>query len=162
MKRRMSALLCLFVLGFVVTGVAAADTDISIGIKDPGFERSDPASSFWRGTAHKDALNGSYYHDNQYDRPDLYATWTPTITVLGKYNVYMRWIAHPNRSSAALVHVVHKNGRAEFQVNQRENGAQWNLLGQFEFAVGTSGYVRLYSSPGYTIFDGVRFQLVEE
>jgi hypothetical protein len=160
-QRLMFALLLLLAFGWVVTGVAAADTDISIGIKDPGFERSDPTSSYWRGTAHKDALNGSYYHDNQYDKPDLYGTWTPTITVAGTYNVYMRWIAHPNRSSAALVQVVHKNGSTELKVNQQENGVQWNLLGQFEFNAGQTGYVRLFSSPGYTIFDGVRFQRVE-
>lgn len=161
-KHWMFALLCLLVIGFAVTGFAAASTDITIGIKDPGFERSDPKSSYWRGVAHKDAWNGSYYHDNQYDKPDLYCTWTPTISVPGKYNVYMRWVAHPNRSSEALVHIVHKNGTTELNVDQRQNGVQWNLLGQFAFEAGTSGYVRLYSSPGYTVFDGVRFQLVEE
>lgn len=160
MRSRLSVLLWALVLVLVATNVTAADIDITIGIKDPGFARSDPKSGHWRGVAHKDAWNGSYYHDNQYDQPDLYGTWTPTITVPGKYNVYMRWVAHPNRSSAAQVHIVHKDGVTEVQVDQRQNGAQWNLLGQFEFEAGTAGYVRLFSAPGYTIFEAVRFELV--
>jgi hypothetical protein len=155
-------LLCTVWMMVVNPWASAAEVEIIIGIKDSGFQRNIPTHSTWRGVSHIDAYGGSYYHDNSYSTPDLYGTWTPRISVLGTYNIYMRWVAHPNRSSAATVQIKHLGGVTETTVDQRNNGKQWNLLGQFEFAPGIDSYVRLFSSPGYTIFEAVRFELVSE
>jgi hypothetical protein len=163
LRKHLTILLVLLCVGWIMVAgawVNAAEFEITIGIKDPGFQRNIPLHSAWRGVSHADAHGGSYFHDGGSVTPELYGTWTPHISIPGTYNVYMRWIAHPNRSSAATVHIKHLGGITETTVDQRDGGKQWNLLGQFEFDAGMDGYVRLFSAPGYTIFEAVRFELV--
>ena len=45
-------------------------------------------------------------------------------------------------------------------VNQKTNGSQWNLLGTFPFAAGTSGSVVLSDdADGYVIADAIRWKV---
>jgi hypothetical protein len=71
------------------------------------------------------------------------ATFTPNILVGGNYQVY-EW--HPqgsNRATDAKHTVVHSAGSTLVNVNQQINGGKWNLLGTYNFAVGTAGYIRI-------------------
>ena len=84
------------------------------------------------------------------------ATFTPTLAS-GTYNVYARWATHPNRATNAKHIINYKGGSAEVIVDQQQNGDQWNLLGQYEFAAGTSGNVVLTSEGAneYIIADAI-------
>jgi len=84
------------------------------------------------------------------------ATFTPNLAG-GTYNVYARWTTHQNRATNAK-HIINYDGEsAEVIVNQEQNGDQWNLLGTYTFAAGTSGNVVLTSDGAneYIIADAI-------
>lgn len=71
------------------------------------------------------------------------AEWRPNLPVAGQYDVYAWWVASSNRALAAPYRVVYATNTANTPMNQTANGGQWNLLGNFGFNAGTSGYVDL-------------------
>jgi hypothetical protein len=94
------------------------------------------------GTTNKvPALNFSYL--SPATGPWATATWTPNISSAGNYDVYAWWYAAANRATNAKYTVYYNGGSDSFEVNQKVNGSQWNLLGSFPFVAGTSGYVEL-------------------
>jgi hypothetical protein len=57
--------------------------------------------------------------------------------------------------------VNYNGGSPTFDVNQKVNGGQWNLLGTFNFVAGTSGTVVLTDdADGVVIADGLKFKPV--
>lgn len=65
--------------------------------------------------------------------PTATATWTADIPEDGYYNVYASWTAFSARASDAQYLVHHSGGVTEVRVDQRLDGYQWNLLGNFYF-----------------------------
>jgi len=93
------------------------------------------------------------------------ATWTPNLARAGRYEVSAWWIGSGNRSDAAPYVVHHRNGTTPVPRNQKINGSQWNVLGEFEFDPGTDGFVTLSNNtaPGdFVSADAVKFVLLEE
>jgi len=87
------------------------------------------------------------------------ATWTPNLAA-GNYNVYAWWTVYSNRATNAKYTVYYDGGQETIEVNQRSNGDQWNYLGNFPFAAGTSGHVVLSDDAnGQVIADAVKFEL---
>jgi hypothetical protein len=85
------------------------------------------------------------------------ATWTPNIPVADTYSVYAWWTADPNRATNAPYTIFHAEGNDTVRVNQKSNGSQWNYLGTYNFAAGTSGYVVLSDdADGYVIADAIK------
>lgn len=70
-------------------------------------------------------------------------TWTPNITVAGNYAVYGWWVASSNRSTVAPFTIHHTGGDSVVSMNQTINGSTFTYIGTYNFAVGTSGYIRL-------------------
>ena len=85
--------------------------------------------------------------------------FTPTLPKAGRYTVYLRWTASPNRASAVPVDVVHSTGTATSTVNMRAQGGQWVPLGTYSFAAGKAGSVLIRGghTNGYVVADAVRF-----
>jgi len=84
------------------------------------------------------------------------ATWTPAIASPARYDVYARWTALSNRTTAARYVAVHQGGETVVTQNQQLNGGTWNLLGTWTFAPGQG--MRLEASEGgYAIADALRF-----
>jgi hypothetical protein len=87
------------------------------------------------------------------------ATWTPDLPADDDYNVYAWWKASTNRATDAPYTIYYDGGSVTVDVNQEVNGDQWNLLGTFPFAAGTSGYVVLSDNADeYVIADAVKFE----
>ncbi len=89
-----------------------------------------------------------------------YIQFTPTILTAGDYLCY-QW--HPYRAdaSASVPHLInHNGGSTTVYANQQTNAGNWSLLGQFNFAAGTSGYIRVTDGipePGrVAMADGVK------
>jgi 5-methylcytosine-specific restriction endonuclease McrA len=84
------------------------------------------------------------------------ATWTPNLAG-GNYDVYAWWVVSSNRATNAKYTVYYNGGSATVTKNQQINGSQWNLLGNYNFSAGTSGYVMLSNegADGYVIADAV-------
>jgi hypothetical protein len=88
-------------------------------------------------------------------------TWTPNIPTAGSYKVYAWWTTYTNRATNAPYTIYYNGGSQEVRVNQQTNGGQWNLLGTYDFAAGTSGYVVLSDdADGIVIADAIKFELV--
>ncbi|MNQ80421.1 Xanthan lyase precursor [compost metagenome] len=89
-------------------------------------------------------------------------TFTPQLTGAGTYNVYIWWPAHFNRATNIPVDIVHASGTASVSIDETSNGGQWNLVGSYSFAAGTTGYVKIRTDSvngvnGVVVADAVRF-----
>ncbi len=92
------------------------------------------------------------------------ATWRPTITTPGKYNVYVWYPQGSNRASNAPYTIAYNGGTITVLVNQQSGGGAWQQIGtNLDFAKGTSGYVRLGNNANNSVViaDAVRFVYVE-
>jgi hypothetical protein len=124
----------------------------TLSVSQPGFTIVDnPEADFglctWQCWVDADAAGDGkacYHAPNE----GCTATWTPELDAAGNYNVYAWWPAYSNQASDAKF-TVHYNGGVSdpIEVNQKVNGKQWNYLGNFAFAAGTSGYVVLSMLP---------------
>jgi PKD repeat protein len=88
--------------------------------------------------------------------PDTYR-WTANLTAAGNYDVYVRWTAHPNRSTTVPITVAASGITQTFLKNQQIGGGQWQMLGRFPFAAGTGGYVEVSDRNGQASADAVRW-----
>jgi hypothetical protein len=93
-----------------------------------------------------------------------YLQFTPAILTGGDYLCY-QW--HPVRAdaSASVPHIIAYNaGSTTVYANQQTNPGNWSLLGQFNFAPGTAGYVRITDaipeSGGVAMVDGLKLVFV--
>ncbi len=91
------------------------------------------------------------------------ATYTPTISTPGRYDVAVWYPAGGNRSSNAPFLIIYSGGTTSGTVNQTVNGGGWRTVGMnLPLARGTSGSFQWQSatpeSPGKVVMaDGVRF-----
>jgi len=73
--------------------------------------------------------------------------------------VYAWWVADPNRSSDTPYVIIHQDGRDTVRVNQQQNHAQWNLLGNYTFNSDPDMAVivsNLTSTGNYVVADAVK------
>ena len=92
------------------------------------------------------------------------ATFTPTISTAGKYDVYVWYTAGTDRASNAPFAISYSGGSNTVFVNQRANGGAWNLIASgLPFTNGSSGFVRLSNRASNTVViaDAVRFAYAE-
>jgi hypothetical protein len=88
--------------------------------------------------------------------------FTPRITTPGRYRVYAWWTQYPNHATNAPYVIRGSVGTSTVVTNQEINGGMWNLLGTFDFAAGSGGYVELSNRANeYVTADGVKFELVQ-
>ncbi|CAH1207910.1 Xanthan lyase [Paenibacillus allorhizoplanae] len=102
----------------------------------------------------------NYIHDSNTGQGTKSVTFTPTLTGSGMYNVYIWWPAHMNRATIIPVDIVHASGTTSVSIDQTSDGGQWNLVGSYEFAAGTTGYVKIRTdgANGYVTADAVKFE----
>ena len=84
------------------------------------------------------------------------ATWAPSLPSAGRYDVYARWTAHPNRTTLATYTVHHSGGSTDVPVDQQQNSVEWRLLGSFDLD-GTSQVTLTDEADGVVIADAVYF-----
>lgn len=72
-----------------------------------------------------------------------YIDFVPNISTPGDYKVYTWHTMGANRTVGAPHTIVYNGGSVTVNVNQQANEGKWNLLGTFNFTIGTSGYVRI-------------------
>jgi len=89
-----------------------------------------------------------------------YVEYRPNLPASGNYAVY-EW--HPegtNRTADAPIAIKYHGGSQTVRINQKINGGQWNLLGTFNFAAGTAGYVRIqdnFTTGTVVMADAIKF-----
>jgi hypothetical protein len=82
------------------------------------------------------------------DKPDKSYTFQPALPQAGSYEVYLWWTQNSKRRSQVPVDITGAAGTSTVNVNQRQDGGKWNLLGTWSFA--TSATVTLRSLGGIT------------
>ncbi len=111
-----------------------------------------PASGAYGPTQLSDRLEG---------KGTKSVTYTPEIDAAGEFHVYLTWSSNSVRATNVPVDIIHAGGTTTVFVNQRQNGGQFNYLGSFNFAAGTTGSVRIRTDgteDGYVVADAVRFE----
>ena len=87
------------------------------------------------------------------------ATWTPYVPRADYYKVFAWWCAagDPDHATDAPYTIYYEGGSETIDVNQQDNGGQWNLLGTYPFAAGTSGAIVLSDDAnGVVVADAIR------
>ncbi len=113
------------------------------------------------GTSSADKYGSNYRFANM-GTGDAYVEYRPNILSPGNYNVY-EW--HPegtNRATDAPIEINHGSGLAVVSLNQQINGGRWVMLGNFQFAAGTNGFVRIknnFTGGSVVMADALRFSL---
>lgn len=136
----------------------APTQEIIVDNLDPGFAI---IAGDWGEAGTADG-NGSYGPDFRYHLADRskvgIARFTPTISQVGSYAVYIHWSADPNRTTDQPVIVHSEDGETAYHVNLQEHGHQWFPLGHHTFAAGTGGYVQFTTDTdsGYCNADAIR------
>src|SRR5207244_1222860 len=76
----------------------------------------------------------------------------------GRYEVFARWSAGPNRATNASYQVNSNAGGSSVPVNQKINGASWQSLGSFDFQPGKGQGITLTDkADGVVVADAIRF-----
>jgi N-acetylmuramoyl-L-alanine amidase len=84
--------------------------------------------------------------------------WPFPGSAAGRYDVFARWSAGPNRASNATYEVVHGGGSQPISVSQQNNGGSWQSLGGFDFQPNKNQGVKLSDkADGVVVADAVRF-----
>lgn len=105
-----------------------AATEVIADNMDPSvFSASGP----WEVFFHAEAYLNEYHVAVQADT-NFSAAWAPLFSG-GRYDVYVRYHANDWRSTMVPYTIHHAGGETTIHVNQRINGGQWVLLGDFNF-----------------------------
>jgi hypothetical protein len=137
--------------------------EIIIDDRDPGFSTAFSQDA-WQPYTHTE---GQHYGDTHYYNREIgtggdVATWSFTVPQPGRYDVYAWWWAGSWRPSDVPYTMDHLNGSTIVRVNQQIDGAQWYLLGTFEFdGPGSISVSDAVSSGRDVVADAVRLVYVE-
>jgi len=122
------------------------------------IDNGDPQTSC-TGKWHISGGADPYGSESLWARDGATYTWTFTPVVSGHYDLSMYWTPWKSRSSNVPVKINHADGLTTVYVNQRQNGSQFNTLGEFLFNAGRSYNVTIVSqpAPASTCADAVQF-----
>ncbi len=85
-------------------------------------------------------------------------TWPFPPGQAGRYEVFARWSAGPNRATNANYQVNSNAGGSSVAVNQKINGGNWQSLGLFDFQPGKGQGITLTDkADGVVVADAIRF-----
>lgn len=103
----------------------------------------------------------NYFHDGDTGKgPDKWIRFAPDLPETAYYQVFQKWSTGDNRATNVTVEVAHADGTNTVQVNMRQNGGVWNLLGVWRFEAGTAGSARILTDGaqgGYVMADAFKF-----
>lgn len=122
-------------------------------------------SGAWSESSHSaNRVGATYLHSGKGASDDLWVRFTPDLPSNATYRVSLAWNGDASRGGAVPVEIVHAGGVATSRVDQTSSSALWNRLGEWPFAAGTGGSVRILTAgqdDRYVIADAVRFEIVE-
>jgi RHS repeat-associated protein len=156
--------------GFSVTGTWTASTAVS-GYVGSNYQHhfangappaavvvdnvSGSASGTWPASTSVGGYVGTNYQHHAAGTGTESFTWTLNVGSAGSYEVYARWTQHSNRATNAKYTVNHAGGQDVVTVDQRVNGASWQLLGTYDFDAGAATVSLSDEANGYVVADAV-------
>jgi hypothetical protein len=120
---------------------------------DPSVQVSGP----WTSVSTGDGFVGPNYLTLQGSNGSIF--WpVPAGLDSGHYQVFARWTGGSGHAAAAAYTVRHASGSIDLRRDQRSNGGDWQLLGDFDFSPGQDQGVRLTGSgDGVLVADAIRW-----
>jgi lysophospholipase L1-like esterase len=116
----------------------------------------------WTASSASAGYHGTdYLHDGNTNKGSKSVRYAPMLPAAGNYQVFLRWTQHANRSTTVPVRINYQGGNFTTNVNQRQGGAAWNLLGSFPFAAGTNGNLLIETgtaTDGFVIADAAMWR----
>jgi hypothetical protein len=102
-------------------------------------------------------LGRNYWHDGNTGKGAKSVTYPLAIAVSGKYVVKARWTSGSNRAGNVPYIITHAGGSDTVFVNQRAQGREWVVLGEYDFAAGQPYSITISNAgtDGYVIADAV-------
>ncbi len=147
---------------FVVTNVA----------KLPGIVLDDSDAVLegsWQYSNHTPPYVGrGYLHDQNADKGQKSATFTPTILAPGKYEVRLSHCYNVRRATNTTITIRHADGEFVTQINQQdapEHNRLFRTIGTFSFNEGDKGWIKISNADTdgkYVIVDAVQLLPVDE
>ncbi len=144
-------------LGDADNACAQPLTEIIIDNADPGFSTTGSWSTSTQQPGNRYGPN--YVHDGNTGKGSKTATFQTSVAP-GTYEVYGWWSASSNRATNVPYDVVDACGTNTVLVNQRTNGASWQLLGTYTFEQTAQVTLRTEGTDAYVIADAVKLNLV--
>jgi hypothetical protein len=148
------------------------EVEDAAGTEDIICDNSDACYSengTWATSTSIAGYYGSNYRHNGADADTDYATFNPTLSESGSYNVYVRWVSPESgyRSDSVQIDVVHSGGTAETTVDQTQNSGAWVSVGTYDFTAGSGGSIQVGGTGSggdtyYIVADAARWELVDE
>jgi lysophospholipase L1-like esterase len=122
-----------------------------------------PTGSWLAGTSTAGFIGADYLHDDNAGQGTKQVRYALPAGLSGFQRVFLRWTSHTNRASNAAVEIHHAGGTSLVAIDQRSNGAKWNLLGVFQFsgAPGEGIVIKNTAANGYVVADAVGFSSVD-
>jgi hypothetical protein len=141
-----------------------AATTIVVGSAPTDIVIDNPAAtvvgSWSTGTSAVDRFGADYRYKSG-GGGSSYLQYTPNVATAGTYQIFEWHSQGSNLSTNARYEITYNGGVQTVAVNQQANGGRWNLLGTFNLASGTAGFVRITDGHSDTaqvvIADGIKF-----
>ncbi len=132
-------------IGFYTINPGVRQSVLPINVNTNAIIVDNKDSGYYEtGSWHESGVSNEYKDSSRYTTGiNNMAIWKPYIPETKQYKVYAWWDYYPTRDSNALYTVHYDGGTDSIRVNQRDTASsnQWTLLGTYNFAKGTSGYV---------------------
>ncbi len=142
--------------------VTIRDTDIPPDLTETIIDNADPGfSSGPTAWTVSSSVPGAYQGQYLYTSPGNsghWAKWTIDIESSGNFEVFARWTAHANRSTAAPYSILNNGARLSppVAVDQTRDGGVFNTLGTYWFDAGSVEIILNGTPEGYVIADAVK------
>jgi N-acetylmuramoyl-L-alanine amidase len=150
--RRLTYAIALFLSALPLATPALADETI--------VDNSAPTLQIkgsWTSTTTTGGFVGADYLFRTPGSGSFSVTW-PFPGAAGRYEVFARWSAGPNRATNANYQVLSNAGVANVAVNQKNNGGSWQSLGIYDLQPDKAEGVTLSDkADGVVVADAIRF-----
>ncbi|MCA1645334.1 MAG: hypothetical protein LC797_07660 [Chloroflexi bacterium] len=112
----------------------------------------------WTNTSTTGGFVGSDYLFRTAGDGSSSVSWPLPPGAAGRYEVFARWSAGPNRATNANYQVTSNAGGSNVPANQKVNGGSWQSLGSFDFQSGKGQGVTITDkADGVVVADAIRF-----
>ncbi|HYY89061.1 MAG TPA: L,D-transpeptidase family protein [Chloroflexota bacterium] len=147
-------------LAGLVLALALAGPAAPVSADELVLDNADPSvqvTGGWTTTSSGDGFVGPNYLTLQGSSGSVF--WpVPGSLASGHYQLFARWTGGSGHASTAVYTVSHGGGTVELRRDQRSNGGDWQLLGDFDFQAGQDQGVRLTGSgDGVLVADAIRW-----
>lgn len=131
-------------------------------ILDEDFERFVTSEGNWKPGAHTEERYGISYLSDNSGKGNI--TYTPEFTTSGKYKVYAWWPSDKKNAAKVPVKIAHSQGESIIYINQRKDGGDWKLIGEWPFSKGVKNTITIGSenARGTVVADAIKFQLTSQ